>query len=1146
MAVSSAAKSREDGRRDRESGPQERLGGARADFVANLGRRRAEIRTTLDALRDDPAAKKHLTELRRRFHALGASAKLLRFTKLADEIRATEKKLEEAAVRGELADGDFGSVQDLVGRMTALAWGADEAEPVRPFAAEVKPLTATPAPARAPMSVLVVGPTTLAEALALPGSRVLDEGDLVYDVERTPEVGVALDLARALAPDVIVIDGDLADVKALVTSLQSDALTESIPVVVCLKIARAEDAGPFLALGVAKTLAKPVSPAELRRACANVISAYVKCEIVREPLGQISLDQLGSRLAEELRRGLCDMVDPKTRGGLVNLGEGTEVLAALWGAVARIRDVCTIRSQGAVRFLHGGPEGAVPLAPWLDEPALAPGSNRLGAGAAARRADGTLEKTRVVVVDDDAAVCWFLAGVLKSAGATVYEARDGARALEIAKHHMPDLVISDVLMPNLDGFSLCRTLKRDLLLRDVPVVLLSWKEDLLQRVRELGAEADGYLRKEASASAIVQRARELVRTRQRVAQRLATQGEVRGRLDGITAYTLLRIACETRPECTVAIRDASFLYEVEIRSGKPARATRTSVGGAFERGPSVLGLLLGVGDGRFIVSPPRPEGGDAPFRPDLQGALLDQIMPVVAGARAAQDLLTGPSMLCVQRVEIDDDAVRGYWGTTPEHAKITLEALTKGHAPRTVVASGRASARLVEDVLMDVAAHGAIVQVFDLDGEDRLPEATARELALLAGDRAAMPVLALPLPASEPTPMPMSPVAVAVPDHADLMKVALAPGAGGAAPLREAAAQPAPFALVTDEPSVRPPLVGMPFEPFAPSPSLALDVMDEDDAGVLGAGGAFEPDVAALDAAAAALEASPSSIASESPIPPSGPRPLTPPPALLGSLSPPPVVSAANDASARQVTPTPSKVPLPPGLKPMLTLGSLHPPPVLEEDAERPKKKSRPKDEEPAKQPSSSRSASTPKPGDATPRFPLPSAYLPRAAEPPKKDRRTLYWIAFALIGVVFAVWARWSRDKSSADELTMMQSVQTEAPAATGEPSAEGAAQTPVSSEPDKSEPEQKDEVDLPEELPLRASDKLKKGQGILEVVAGKSDTIYIDGKPVGSGPTVSLPLKARKYEVRVKTRGDERTRFVEVKDGKLVRVRVAPPWQR
>lgn len=1126
MAGSSAAKTSDDRRRENDAtAGRERLGGARADFVANLGRRRSEIRATLDSLRDDAASKKHLTELRRRFHALGAAAKLLRFTKLADEVRTIEGKLEEAAQRGKMDDGDFGFVHDLVGRMTALAWSAEETEPVRAFASEVRPLAMSREPARPPASVLVVGPNALADSLALPGSRVLDEGELVYDVERTAETSVALDLARALAPDVIVVDGDFPDAKALVTALQADQLTEAVPVVVCLRLARAEEAGPFLALGVAKVLAKPVSPAELRRSCAAVISAYVKREIVREPIGSVSLEQLGSRLAEELRRGLCDMVDPKTRGGMVNLGEGTEVFAALWGAVARIRDVCTIRSQGAVRFVHGGPEGAVPIAPWLDE-SIATGSNRAGSSGLARRTEGTLEKARVVVVDDDAAVCWFLAGVLKSAGATVYEARDGVRALEIAKHRVPDLVISDVLMPGLDGFSLCRTLKRDLLLRDVPVVLLSWKEDLLQRVRELGAEADGYLRKEASATAIVQRARELVRTRQRVAQRLSAKGEVRGRLDGITAFTLLRLACESRPDCTVAIRDASFLYEVEVREGRPARATRTSVGGTFERGPSVLGALLGVGDGRFVVSEPR-DGEDGPFRADLSGALSDQVTPVVAGARAAQDLLTGASMLRVQRVEIDEDAVRGYWGATPQAARDVVETISRGESPRSLIANGRASARLVEDVLLDVAAHGAIVQIFDVDGEDRLPEATAREIALLGGARAASPVLSLPLPTSEPS--PVSPVVVAVPAHADLMKAALQPTASFDR-------EPTPEPAVADEPSIRPPLVGMPVDPFAGAPSL-LELVD--------------------DPAAAEAE--------ESPLPPSGPRPLTPPPAMLGlSLSPPPAMLLAmkeptpapaqpmKEPAARELTPTPSSPPLPPGLQPMVTLGSLHPPPVADEPEGKPKKKAKPSavQEEtpaPAKSREAARTGATPKPGEATPRFPLPSAYLPRTVEAPKKDRKTLYWVAFALIGVVFAVWARWSRERAGEDETAMMSAVQSDgAPPPAAEPDAENTPKTAPAEQADKSDTAKQDDVDLPEELPLRSDEKLKKGQGMLEIVAGKSDTVYVDGKPIGSGPTVSLPLKARKYEVRVKTRGDERTRFVEVKEGKLVRVRIAPPWQR
>src|SRR5690606_1534325 len=105
---------------------------------------------------------------------------------------------------------------------------------------------------------------------------------------------------------------------------------------------------------------------------------------------------------------------------------------------------------------------------------------------------------RVLVVEDDLSVNWFLAGVLQQAGAEVLSARHGREALEIALREPPDLVITDVVMPELDGLSLRRALGRDVRLRSTPVIMLSWKDDLLQRMRELGVEADGYLRKQAT------------------------------------------------------------------------------------------------------------------------------------------------------------------------------------------------------------------------------------------------------------------------------------------------------------------------------------------------------------------------------------------------------------------------------------------------------------------------------------------------------------------------------------------------------------------------------------------------------------------------------------------------------------------------
>ncbi|MDI1450092.1 response regulator, partial [Polyangium sp. 6x1] len=760
----------------RPASSPERLGGVRADFVATLGRRVVELRTAVTKLAEEPASPARRDDLRRRVHALAAAARLLRFNKLAEELKAGEALVDRVAERGKLTDDEWKALRSLLDRLPELAWGeASLVAPEReaaPRSASSGPRTLPsaersadkPASAAAqgiPQTVLFVGPEKLAEALA----KDHTEGAAsFFEVERTEDLAAAPDLARALAPDVVVIDADKPGARELVASLLADPLTEEAPILLFGRFSRPDDAALYAALGVARTLPKPVSPDALRKACAEVAASYVRREIARAPIGEVTLDDLGTRLAEELRRGLCDAADARARGTRIELGEGSQVLAALWGAVARIRDLVTIESQGKVRFAPSGPEGALPFAPWLGGPEASGKATRVRALGEARGARvPTLDRLRVVVADDDAAVTWFLAGVLRAAGATVHEAHDGERAFELACEVSPDLVVSDIIMPGLDGFALCRALKRDFALRDVPVVLLSWKEDLLQRVRELGVGADGYLRKEASASAIVQRLREILRPRLRVAERLAQGGEVRGRLDGLTPRTLLALACAHRPASTLSVRDALYLYEVEIRDGRPVRATRTTADGSFERGPGVLARLLGLGAGRFVVAPVDDEAARlSGARPDLEGSLAEQLVAPIASARAAQRLLSSASLMTVERVEIDLDLLGPAEHATPEPLRSLLRSIAGGASPRALVANGKAAAHLVEDVLCDAAAHGAITAIVGEAGADLLTPAVHRESERLRGVRrppppALIPALADILPEPAPsTPEPIS------------------------------------------------------------------------------------------------------------------------------------------------------------------------------------------------------------------------------------------------------------------------------------------------------------------------------------------------------------------------------------------------------
>jgi len=697
-----------------ESNQPARLGGARAEFVGSLGRKVEGARgvlSTTSSERGTPNEKAPREELRRRLHALSASARLLGFEAMSKALVIADAALEHAAATGNASPEDLAVVANVLDDLPALAWGDG---PRR----EDKPRSDPPEEGPPARTAVLVGSAMLGEALTDPE---IVPGAPPYECERTEDAQAAIGLARKVAPDVIVIDADVADSEELVEALLDDPLTEPMPIVVVGAFRDASNAAKFVALGVARTLTKPITPEALRRACDEAVEQRHEVTM-RVTLGEPTLEQLGERLAEEVRRAIVGSVDAAGRDVRVPLGEGTEVMSAMWGAIARVREVVVARTGGAVKFVGSGPEGAVAMAPWLS-PDVA-GTDRTMTSVGRNRgpaADVRLHGRRVIVADDDPGVTWFIADLLRTAGCNVHEALDGNTALDLAYRTSPEIVISDILMPGLDGFALTRALKRDVALRDVPVILLSWKEDLLQRVRELGASAAAYLRKESDSRAIVARVRECLRPRARVEARLRGEGEVRGRMDGLTARSLLELACAIRPDSRVSVRDASFLYEVELRDGAPRRITRTSSDGVFERGERVLAALLGVGAGRFMLASSNM-AIPAEDR-DLNGSLSAQLARPVAVARAARAATTGGRAMTVEHVELDADALAALLFSTPEPARSLVESLAEGGSPRAMLLGGEIDPALLDEVLGDLALRGAITAVHTSTGEEVLARA---------------------------------------------------------------------------------------------------------------------------------------------------------------------------------------------------------------------------------------------------------------------------------------------------------------------------------------------------------------------------------------------------------------------------------------
>src|SRR5262245_1002173 len=114
----------------------------------------------------------------------------------------------------------------------------------------------------------------------------------------------------------------------------------------------------------------------------------------------------------------------------------------------------------------------------------------------------------ILVVDDEPKIVRLARDYLEKNGFRVTTAADGQSALTLARREKPDLVILDLMLPNIDGREVCRILRRE---SDVPIIMLTALSEEIDQVTGLEIGADDYITKPFSVRALVARVRALLR-----------------------------------------------------------------------------------------------------------------------------------------------------------------------------------------------------------------------------------------------------------------------------------------------------------------------------------------------------------------------------------------------------------------------------------------------------------------------------------------------------------------------------------------------------------------------------------------------------------------------------------------------------------
>lgn len=256
---------------------------------------------------------------------------------------------------------------------------------------------------------------------------------------------------------------------------------------------------------------------------------------------QLHVEDTGGGISDE---DLEYIFVPFYRGSGSNEGNSTGIgLNFVQQMVEKMGGTVSVRNaqQGAhftVELPRKSPHGTVhawdgtkveaptplPIAPRIDKEqgAMSKGQEKSTSHSSPLPSSGGIRGgASLLIVEDNQDIARFISTVMGPDFNTFF-ATDGEEALEKAQETMPDIILTDVMMPRMDGMELCRRVRQSDVLNHIPIIVISAKDDERDRLDALQAGADAYLLKPFNAEELTLRVDQLLRQRQLLRQKFAS------------------------------------------------------------------------------------------------------------------------------------------------------------------------------------------------------------------------------------------------------------------------------------------------------------------------------------------------------------------------------------------------------------------------------------------------------------------------------------------------------------------------------------------------------------------------------------------------------------------------------------------------